>query len=146
MSYLDRILNNKEYMNNLNWLIRNIKKSKIDFDFIATSGLSGNAFGPFIAAKLNKKIGVIRKSKEKSHSNTAGIYYMDGKNNIDWHENKYIIIDDLIESGNTIRKMINYISTNMHKTNCVGIFLYGEQYDDYFINKLQNIPVFSRDS
>jgi len=86
------------------------------FDGIVFRGLSGSLVAPMVAAQMGKPFAVVRKEGEACHSK----YEVEG-----WHGFKrYIIIDDLIASGGTVKT----IQTEMLKLEgspvCVGFLLW----------------------
>jgi hypothetical protein len=107
-----------------------IKGSKIDFDAIALRGLSGAMIAPVIADKLNKPLIICR--KDDGHHSNLSIEYADKFGD-------FIIIDDLISSGDTICHIMKMIDDEWKKLvqkdgaikrpRCVGIFLYNSWWD-----------------
>lgn len=99
---------------------------KIEFDTIAFRGMSGALIAPTVAMELGKELLMVRKKQAEAHSS----YMVEG--NIE--SNKYIIIDDLIASGATIRNTVFTLdeekaSQEAHgyfvgEMKCVGIILY----------------------
>lgn len=67
------------------------------FDTIAVSGVSGLGIGSVVAYILKKNLAVVRKSTKDCRS----IYKVESSNNL----KRYIIVDDLIETGKTIRRI-----------------------------------------
>lgn len=108
-----------------------ITRSKLQFDTIAFRGMSGALVGSIISHEMGIPFAVIRKEKDSTHSESA----IDGPLEI----GNYIIIDDFISSGTTIRMIINTIRYGESQENledskkhgvpnpnakCIGIFLY----------------------
>jgi adenine/guanine phosphoribosyltransferase-like PRPP-binding protein len=85
------------------------------FDTITCSGTSGLIVVPQIAEILDKHILVVRKPKEKCYSefSTEGVA-----------PHRYIILDDLICSGNTIRHIKRTIKNEYSIAKCIGIYCY----------------------
>ena len=101
----------------LSWIEQKLKNK--NFDSIVVCGMSGLLVVP-VADKLGKNIVIIRKESDKCHSH----YNIEGS-----FPKRYIIIDDLIGSGNTISRMYTmtqkYSSCNkQERAKCVGIILY----------------------
>lgn len=95
-------------------LVKLIRESGIKFDAIAVRGNSGLLLGPLVATVLNKGLILVRKDCQ-SHAS----YTVEGCTEV----KRYIIVDDLIESGKTIKEMRDKIGpSNLIK--CVGVFLY----------------------
>lgn len=93
---------------------------KIEFDAIAFTGLSGAVLASAVALKLNKLLYCVRKQGENRHSD----YDVEGP----LGALRYIIIDDLIQTGGTLRRIIKQV--RKHSADCpatlVGIWLYRE--------------------
>lgn len=107
-------------------MVRMIKQSEIKFDTIAFRGMSGALIAPVIADRLGKDVVMIRKD-DGNHSG----YRVEGR----ICAKNYIIIDDLISTGETLRLIIRTLnekrdSTIDHIPNCVGIFLYSDSRGD----------------
>lgn len=99
------------------------KKSTVEFDAIAVTGVSGTTFGSILAYTLKKQLIVVRKRTEKTHGN----YICEGTPNENY---KYIIVDDFISSGATIFNIIQEIEWSKQDGfvgEFVGSYLY--QYD-----------------
>jgi len=114
-SHTCRVLNHK-YRNRV-IIDAYTKLSKVDFwyDAIACSGASGMLVVPQIAELLKKNIIVVRKRNEKCYSD----FEIEGPST-----KQYIIIDDLICSGNTIKHMIRSIHEETPRSRCMGIYTY----------------------
>lgn len=99
-----------------------IKKSGIEFDTVVCRGISGCLVVPTLADSLRKPFLLIRKEGDGNHS---GLLF-EGHAEVQ----KFIIVDDLIDTGNTIRAILsamkegNSKDTGMPHAKCVGIFLY----------------------
>ena len=119
--------------------IRMIKSSNIKFDAIAFTGISGALVAPSVATELEKQLIVVRKSLKYCHS----MCMIEGcsKKNC-----RYIIIDDGISHGDTIKNILKELDKtrnqpdlkykNFSIAKCVGVFLYGQ---DGEINRLKPI-------
>jgi orotate phosphoribosyltransferase-like protein len=104
----------------VNKIVKAIKESGIEFDGFVFRGLSGILIGVPVAMKLNKPYAVVRKKTESSHSD----YLVEG-----WTPYKYIIIDDFICSGLTIKNILFEVkkeSLKHIKPECVGLFLWNK--------------------
>lgn len=114
-SHTSRILNHK-YRNKV-VIEAYTKLSKVDFwyDAIACSGTSGLIVVPQIAELLKKNIIVVRKETNNTYSD----FILEGP-----HTKQYIIIDDLICSGNTAKRIISYINSENPRSKCMGIYTY----------------------
>lgn len=107
-----------------------IKKSKIRFAAIAFRGMSGGLIAPLVAAQLNKKLIVVRKRGEQSHAQYHVEGYIDSKT--------YIIIDDLVDTGDTCRDIMDELCT----AQCKGIFLYQHDWDNTDITHIEGVKIF----
>lgn len=107
-------------------LLRQIRylRLKQQVDGIVVRGVSGLLIGPIIAHKTKLPLAIIRK-EDDSHSpfRIEGII-----------KTNYIILDDLINTGNTIKTIIEQMKKTLKNERsykqqhlspqCVGIFLY----------------------
>ncbi len=82
----------------------------IEFDTLVFRGFSGALVGPTVAHAMGKPFALIRKPGDSTHSD----------NSIEGHiEGQYLILDDFIDSGETINSMVN-----LYPLRCVGVYLY----------------------
>lgn len=92
--------------------------SGVEFGTIAVRGVSGLLIGPILAERLSKQICVVRKPGEDRHSG----YEVEGK-----PEGAYIIVDDLIDSGSTVRAIVAAMQAAYDTPpTCAGFYGYGE--------------------
>lgn len=119
-SYLDHPLSVSKRSAVIERVIKKIKKSKVNFDVIAFRGVSGALIAPIIADKMKKGLIVVRK-KERHHSNDM----VEGEKD----KKTYIIIDDFIESGATIKEIIKQINKSYYFEHYVlqGVFTYSRK-------------------
>lgn len=85
------------------------------FEAIAFRGMSGAALAYPLSYLMDIPLLCVRKKKNSCHS----IYKVEGYTGA----GSYIIIDDFIETGNTVNKIIKHISKHSLATP-VGIYLY----------------------
>jgi len=112
-SHLKKLFDEKEKRKVVDKAYKTLKAHSEEFDAIAVSGMSMALIGPILAWRLNKKVCLVRKPSENSHSS----FVFEG------YENQRVaFVDDLIATGNTFR----YVETELAKRNCkiVGIYLY----------------------
>jgi orotate phosphoribosyltransferase len=149
--YLDDALNPERARRTISGMVKLIKLSGVDFDTIVFRGMSGALIAPTVAHRLKKCITISRKENDSSH-NGGGII----EGNVDIQ--KYIILDDFISTGNTIKAILLAFQRScifrekLVKPKCVGVFLYRssssspfvieEGEDGNFPNKI-SIPIFS---
>jgi orotate phosphoribosyltransferase-like protein len=122
-AYLGNVLSTSGLKNTASRAVKILKPHTKKFDTIAFRGLSGALIAPIVALRLNKKMVAIRKG-EKAHSYRMAEGDFSGKN--------YIIIDDLICSGDTLKQIKKSIeeSFSEHCCNtpvCVGVILYAQR-------------------
>src|SRR5438128_6718890 len=95
-------------------LQKEIRASKLDYDVIVGRGLSGTLVVPLLSIALHKPFAIVRK-----HISTHS--YLKVESSIDLDDIKsYIVIDDLIGSGSTLKA----IKEEMNELRMMGIFLY----------------------
>ena len=85
------------------------------FDAIAFRGLSGALFAPAVAILMNKTLLAVRKG-EKCHSGRE----VEG----DYNARRYVIIDDFVSSGTTVREIIEKIKYSLPRALCIGVIEY----------------------
>jgi orotate phosphoribosyltransferase len=87
------------------------------FEAIAFRGMSGALIAPMVAEAMNKQLILVRKG-ESSHSDHEVEGYRIA---LDTH---YIILDDLISSGETVKVIVEKIHEHAPSLKCVGSFEY----------------------
>jgi hypothetical protein len=105
-------------------ITKEIRESKLEYEAIAFKGLSGALVVPAVATRLKKPIIAVR-SDMKCHSEhqIEGLY-------LPTTSGRYIIVDDFIFDGNTIREIHRQITYHQYKDShtavpkCVGVFCY----------------------
>jgi len=104
--------------------MRELQPVRTQFDAIVVSGLSGVIPGAIVALRLKKQLVVIRKDDDKTHGAAVeGVGYLmeDFKPN-----QPYIVLDDFIAMGSTMRRMYNRMKDMGH-----GMPVYTMLYDGY---------------
>jgi adenine/guanine phosphoribosyltransferase-like PRPP-binding protein len=114
-SHTCRVLNHKARNKAIIKAVCDLRKITNKFDSIACCGVSGLMVVPQIAELLNKHIIIIRKRDEQCYSN----FLMEGVT--PFH---YIIIDDLVCSGCTIKHIQSTIYEDCPRAQCVGVYCY----------------------
>lgn len=141
-SYLHDCLDAELSRKTIDWLVRAIKRSGIEYDAIAFRGMSGALVVPIVAHKLKKKMIMVR--KEPSHAGRSCIEgYVQSK--------RYIVVDDFVASGSTVNEIIQKITwpneeCDRSEAECVGVFLYAEkkQTPEYDAEKVLHRPLILR--
>lgn len=124
--YLGRVLNHESFGRTIEVLAKLLEPHSDKFDTIVFRGMSGALVGPALAHALKKDMLLVRKPEEKNYSHSA--YPAEGNYELE----KYIIVDDLIASGKTIRQTIETVSKLesdclrriVEPTRCVGVITY----------------------
>jgi len=126
--YLHNVYNLKEFKKKLKLLTAMIKeyREKEPFDSIAFCGTSGAAFAYPLSLRLNIPLIHVRKEGIKTHATSK----VEG--NIGCKS--YIIVDDLISTGATIRYIKDMIGEYIPSAKYKRVFLYGE----YFYSEIKH--------
>ena len=114
-SHTCRVLNHKNRNKIIIKAVCDLRKISDQFDSIVCCGVSGLMVVPQIAELLDKHIVVIRKQNEKCYSD----FPMEGVTPF-----RYIIVDDLVCSGSTIKHIKHTIYEDCPKAQCVGVYCY----------------------
>mgnify|MGYP000376143178 CR=1 FL=1 len=106
-------------------LVRMLKKKEFadKFDGIAISGYSMSLLSPIVAYKLGKDVCVVPKAAERRNSS----WEAEGKHSMRW-----LVIDDLVSSGSTLKRIDNAVKTIDGEI--VGVILW-HSYASYNSNK-----------
>lgn len=116
-------------------VLDNLKKrlKKLDFDTIVFSGMSGALIAPSLADALKKKLVMVRKDSDITHS----CYRLEG----DLGGCRYIIIDDQISSGETIKRIIRKMKEEDSQKELVGVHFWKEEYHCEYWDDEVNIAI-----
>lgn len=116
MSYLYPYLQGKNLKKIVQDSIDLLDHRKVRFDTVAVRGASGLLVGAPLAAATQSNVIIVRKDEERTHSDTKIE---------NWGRNQQILlVDDFIESGNTIDQMYETIIEKCDSPKIVGILLY----------------------
>jgi len=126
--YLEDVLVPENFKKAANWTCAQIRKlsKKKQVESIAVRGASGTIMGGVISYKTGIPITLVRKKNEDSHSD----YEIEGLRSGD-----YVIVDDQIETGDTIFNIIREIEQQSKYDQmdfgdslrkCSGIILYSD--------------------
>jgi adenine/guanine phosphoribosyltransferase-like PRPP-binding protein len=109
---------------------KDIKKlhKKLKFDSLAFTGSSGAALAFIISARLHIPIIYVRKVREKSNGNKI-------ESNAHAEIKSYLIVDDFISSGATVRRIHREITDHAKEKSqrvpeCQGVYIYDARMDD----------------
>lgn len=93
--------------------------AKVEFDTIACRGNSGLLFASALGMVMEKKILIVRKATDNSHSQNS----VEGER---MGTTKILIVDDFISTGETMKEIHAKVSDAISDTvEFVGIYLYG---------------------
>lgn len=114
-SHTCHVLNHKERNKIIIKAVCDLRKIIDQFDSIVCCGVSGLMVVPQIAELLNKNILIVRKKDEKRYSDfrSEGVAPF-----------RYVVIDDLVCSGTTIKYINKVISEEYSRARCIGIYCY----------------------
>lgn len=113
-SHTCRVLNHRARNKYLIQTLCDLRKLDVIFDSIACSGTSGLMIVPPLAELMEKNICVVRNT-----SDCYSEFMVEGV-----APYRYIIVDDLICSGNTVKRIINAIKEECPRAICVGVYCY----------------------
>jgi len=130
-----------------------IKASGVAFDAIACRGVSGMLVAVPLSIMMGKPLIIVRKEKSDNWKERTTHSKYDIEFGIMGTAVTYIIVDDLIDTGDTIRAIIDGIDLKANKRNlhicatakanyeCVGIFTFHKKTTlGYFEHCHKNIP------
>lgn len=92
--------------------VRFLDKHKIEYDTIAFRGMSGALYASALALATGKNLIMVRKSGAETHSGYGVEGFADAQ--------RYLIVDDLIDSGSTCRAIERGIEDFAPNAVCVG--------------------------
>ena len=116
-SHVAIMLNPRVRTKAINRAVKMLKPVADKFDSIVCTGVSGLLVAPDVAKKLKKDLLIVRK-EENRHS----IHVVEGV----WEPRRYIIIDDLCESGKSVKRMVEAVTNHRdhRNTEFVGAWFY----------------------
>jgi adenine/guanine phosphoribosyltransferase-like PRPP-binding protein len=113
-SHTCHVLNHKVRNKIIIKAVCDLRKISDTFDSIACCGVSGLMVAPQISELLNKHIVVVRKGEQcYSEFRTEGVAPF-----------RYIILDDLICSGSTVKHIKTILKEEYPRSQCVGLYCY----------------------
>lgn len=119
-SYFDKALSctNRDLIDEMRRLTRGCK-----FDTIVGTGLSGTIFIARVAPGLGKKFAIVRKKDDQSTHSARRVEGEVGS--------RFIVADDFISSGNTLKHVLTVMSKKHPAASFVGVYQYeyGRFYD-----------------
>src|SRR5208337_2265028 len=122
-SHLEPLLDPVTRKYTIDKCILDLKEHADKFDAIVVSGYSMALIAPCVADALHKDIILVRKDDEDCHSD----YQVEGV-----MCQNYIIIDDLVCSGETLKRIQRKIGDHFYSSaKLVGLYLYQLQFSAY---------------
>lgn len=111
----------------------------VDFDTICVRGMSGAMVGPILAHELGKDLILIRKHGDRCHYSAPIYKHPESK------AHRYVIVDDFIRTGTTVKEMLMVIHSELPSLELAGFYGYtmGWQNDlrdyppDWFVSMAQ---------
>jgi len=112
-SHIEAILDPDERLHTLRWISG--KLAGIDCDTIAVCGASGMLAVSVVDERPDVDVILVRKKEDSTHSKLP-VEGVRGR--------EYVIIDDLVSSGDTITHIVDSIKEFSPHSQCVGVLLY----------------------
>jgi adenine/guanine phosphoribosyltransferase-like PRPP-binding protein len=112
-SHTCHVLNHKARNKIVIKAVCDLRKISDSFDSIACCGVSGLMVVPQIAELLNKNIIVVKGERCYSEFRTEGVAPF-----------RYIILDDLICSGGTVKHIKRVLKDEYSRSSCIGVYCY----------------------
>lgn len=116
-----RLEDRRECVDSIVKELQDIQNRDGKINFIAVIGVSGLLIGPIISYLTNIPLVVVRSNDNKSHS-ARTVEYDSSINS--FRTKKYVIIDDLVDSGATLERIGAEIDESFPKAKCLGILFY----------------------
>lgn len=104
--------------------VKRIRESGFEFNSIVVTGLSGIIIGTLLSEVLGVPLFVVRK---KEHPQPHSYRYIEGPDQI--NAARYLIVDDLVSSGSTVKRILKEMSKAGPASKCVGAYFYDESFD-----------------
>ena len=87
----------------------------VEHDCIVVCGTSGLLVAPQVCEILQKNLVIVRKNNERSYSD----FSIEGA-----YSPRFVIFDDLICSGDTLKHIISTINNEYYRNECLGAYFY----------------------
>jgi len=124
--YMSQALRRKEIDQSVEICLAVLEKKQ--FDTIAFRGMSGALIAPIVAHWLQKEVIMIRKkTTELTHSNHLVEGYIAAK--------KYVILDDFIQGGGTVREIVSRVKEFTSVAEIVGGVFYAQENTPWYTAK-----------
>ena len=132
-TYLHPVLSIEARKSIINFVIDSLNNIK-NYDVILVSGASGLLVGPIVSHLLEKPIGIIRKTQDGEPRHSWRVY-----EGIEYY-GKYVIVDDLVDSGETLKRIVDVSESRNPSAKCAGLIMYNQSncYNDKIDNEIIN--------
>lgn len=124
--WLKPIHDPRELRRVVNLIVSEIGKLNPKPQFIAVRGVSGTAIGGAVSLVSDLPLVVVRKTDDDSHAKHYGI-----AQGLRGNSGPYVIIDDLVDTGKTVKAIINAIDddfdSDVNKRECIAVILYSRE-------------------
>jgi len=120
-NYLTSVLNLATFRKNITTAKKKLKN--LDFDAFAVSGNSGTLMGGALAAILKKKLILVRKPSDNSHSS----YTIEGDDSV----SSFMFPDDQVSTGETRTRVVEAVRAWLPNVVFRGTYLYNRSNLDY---------------
>jgi adenine/guanine phosphoribosyltransferase-like PRPP-binding protein len=118
--------------------IRRLKKL-LGFEQIVCTGISGQSIAWPVGYVTEIPVAVVRRKGEKQHHGYSVENFT--------RNQKYIILDDFISSGDTVKHVIKSLVDHGHDSDqCVGIYCYSATGTGYVMFNRRKVFVYGEDS
>jgi hypothetical protein len=114
-SHTCHVLNHKVRNKIIIKAVCDLRKISKDFDSIACCGVSGLVVAPQVCEIIEKNLIIVRKKNEERYSEFSVEGVTPGR---------YIILDDLVCSNNTVNHIIKTIKEESRRSMCIGAYFY----------------------
>ena len=95
-----------------------------DFDAIVVTGVSGLLLGPTLAHLMRKRIGIVRKYEDQPGKGNHAVCAVESNMEFD---DRWLFVDDLIASGETVKRVVCQMERHMPTTRMAGRYLYNRE-------------------
>lgn len=94
------------------------------FDAIAFTGHSGTIVAPLVAVRLHKPMVLVRKPGSEGHM----MAYESRVQGASAQGLRYLILDDVVSTGATVRRVIQELSENRAASEFAGLYVYEDSF------------------
>lgn len=101
-------------------ILKRLRAGGLEFDAIAFRGMSGALYAAPVAYLLNVPLIMVRKTDANGHTGSHSYYKVEG----DLNAMTYLVLDDFISSGHTVREIVREIH-EWNGAKCRGIVTAG---------------------